>query len=63
MPVVKVTKQTDLIFNEDRFFVYVDNKFIRSFGTIEDADEFSNKLISAGGKEKADEVTIKEIIC
>ena len=63
MPVVKVTKQTDLIFNEDRFFVYIDTKFIRSFGTIEDADEFSNKLILAGGKEKADEVTIKEIIC
>jgi hypothetical protein len=63
MPVVKVTKQTDLIFNEDRFFVYIDNKFIRSFGTIEDAEEFSNKIISAGGKEKADEVTIKEIIC
>jgi hypothetical protein len=63
MPVVKVTKQTDLIFNEDRFFVYIDNKFIRSFGTIEDAEEFSNKIISAGGKQKTDEVTIKEIIC
>jgi len=63
MPVVKVTKQTDLIFNEDRFFVYVDDEFIRSFGTVEDADEFSNKLILNGGKQKAEEITIKEIIC
>jgi hypothetical protein len=63
MPVVKITKQIDLIFNEDRYFVYIDNKFIKGFGTLEQADEFAAKLVLAGGKEKADEVTIKEIIC
>lgn len=63
MPVVKITKQTDLIFNEDRYFVYIDNKFIKGFGTLELAEEFAAKLISNGGKEKNDEVTIKEIIC
>jgi hypothetical protein len=63
MPVIKITKQTDLIFNEDRYFVYIDNKFIKGFGTLEQADEFAAKLIEAGGKEKADEVIIKEIIC
>jgi hypothetical protein len=63
MPVVKITKQTDLIFNEDRFFVYIDSKFIKGFGSLELAEEFANKLVSNGGKEKADEVTIKEIIC
>ena len=63
MPVVKITKQTDLIFNEDRYFVYIDNKFIKGFGTLELADEFAAKLVANGGKEKNDEVTIKEIIC
>jgi len=63
MPVVKITKQTDLIFKEDRYFVYIDNKFISGFATIELAEEFATKLVANGGKEKADEVTIKEIIC
>ena len=63
MPVIKITKQTDLIFNEDRYFVYIDNKFIKGFATLELADEFAAKLISNGGNEKSEEVTIKEIIC
>jgi len=63
MPVVKITKQTDLIFNEDRYFVYIDSKFIKGFSTLELADEFAAQLIANGGKEKTDEITIKEIIC
>lgn len=63
MPVVKITKQTDLIFNEDRYFVYIDAKFIKGFSTLELADEFATQLIANGGKEKTDEITIKEIIC
>jgi hypothetical protein len=63
MPVVKITKQTNLVFNEDRFFVYIDNKFIKGFTTLELAEEFAAQLVANGGKEKADEVTIKEIIC
>jgi hypothetical protein len=63
MPVVKITQQTDLIFNEDRFFVYIDSKFIKGFSKIEDAKDFTTLLIANGGKEKTDEITITEIIC
>lgn len=62
MPVVKITQQTDLIFNEDRFFVYIDSRFIKGFPSLSLADEFANQLIANGGKEKTDEITIKETI-
>lgn len=63
MPVIKITQQTDLIFNEDRFFVYIDSKFVKGFDTLELADEFAAQIIANGGKQKTDEITIKEIIC
>lgn len=62
MPVIKITQQTDLIFNEDRFFVYIDSKFIKGFDTLELADDFAAQIIANGGKEKTAEITIKEII-
>lgn len=63
MPTLKITKQTNLIFNEDRYFVYIDTKFIKGFESLELAEEFAAKIAANGGKEKSDEITIKEIIC
>lgn len=63
MPVIKITMETDLIFNEDRYFIRVDGKFIKGFSTIDQAEDMANKLAANGGKEKTDEITIKEIIC
>lgn len=63
MPVIKITKETDLIFNEDRYFIRVDGKFIKGFATLEQAEEVANQLALNGGREKTDEITIKEIIC
>ncbi len=63
MPVIKITMETDLIFNEDRYFIRVDGKFIKGFSTEAEANDMANKLAANGGKEKTDEITIKEIIC
>ena len=63
MPVIKITMETNLIFNEDRYFIRVDGKFIKGFSTIELAEDMADKLAANGGKEKTDEITIKEIIC
>ena len=63
MPVIKITKETDLIFNEDRYFVRVDGKFIKGFAILEEAEYIAEQLAMNGGKEKTDEITIKEIIC
>jgi len=63
MPVITITKETDLIFNEDRFFIRVDGKFIKGFATLLEAEDIADKLAKNGGKEKTDEITIKQIIC
>ena len=63
MPIIKITKETNLLHNEDRYFIRVDGKFIQGFDTLEKAEEVADKLARNGGKEKTDEVTIKEIIC
>ena len=63
MPVIKITMETDLIFNEDRYFIRIDGKFIKGFGTEAEALDMANKLALNGGKEKSDEITLKEIIC
>jgi hypothetical protein len=63
MPVIKITMETDLIFNEDRYFIRVDGKFIKGFSTMELALDMADKLAANGGKEKTDEITLKEIIC
>lgn len=62
MPIVKITKQTDLIYKEDRFFVYIDEKFIKGFDNYEQAEYVAEQIAKNGGKEKTDEITIKEII-
>jgi hypothetical protein len=63
MPVIKITKELNLIHNEERFCVRVDGKFIAGFDTFERAEVVANQLAANGGKEKTDEITIKEIIC
>lgn len=63
MPIIKITKETNLLHNEDRYFIRVDGKFIQGFDTLEKAEEVADKLARNGGKEKTDELTIKEIIC
>lgn len=63
MPVIKITKETYLLHNEDRYFIRVDGKFIQGFDTLEKAEEVANQLALNGGREKTDEITIKEIIC
>ena len=63
MPIVKITSETNLLYNETRYFVRIDGKFIQGFDTLEKAEEVANKIAANGGKEKTEEVTIKEIIC
>lgn len=63
MPVVKITQETDLIYNETRYFIRVDGKFIKGFDNLEQAEYVAGRLVKNGGKEKTDEITIKEIIC
>ena len=63
MPVIKITKETNLIFNEDRYFIRIDGKFIKGFATESEALEIAYRLSENGGKEKTDEIIIKEIIC
>lgn len=63
MSVVKVTQETDLIYNETRYFVRVDGKFIKGFDSFEQAEYVAEQIAKNGGKEKTDEITIKEIIC
>lgn len=63
MPVIKITKETNLIYNEDRYFVRVDGMFIKGFDTLEQAEAVAEQLSKNSGREKTDEITIKEIIC
>ena len=63
MPVIKITKETNLIYNEDRYFVRVDGMFIKGFDTLEQAEAVAKQLSKNSGREKTDEITIKEIIC
>jgi hypothetical protein len=63
MPVIKITSETNLLHNETRYFIRVDGKFIQGFSSLEKAEEVAQQLAENGGKEKTDEVTIKEIIC
>jgi hypothetical protein len=63
MPVIKITKELNFIENEERFFIRVDGKFIAGFYTFERAEVVATQLAANGGKEKTDEITIKEIIC
>lgn len=62
MPVVKITQETDLIYNETRYFIRVDGKFIKGFDNLEQAEYVAEQLAKNGGKEKTDEITIKEYI-
>jgi hypothetical protein len=63
MPIVKITSETNLLHNETRYFIRIDGKFIQGFDTLEKAEEVANQIAANGGKEKTDEITIKEIIC
>ena len=63
MPVIKILSETNLIYNVTRYFVRIDGKFIEGFSTLEEAEEVANKIAANGGKEKTEEITIKEIIC
>jgi hypothetical protein len=63
MPVVKITSETNLLHNETRYFIRIDGKFIQGFNTLEKAEEVANQIAANGGKEKTEEITIKEIIC
>jgi hypothetical protein len=63
MPIIKITSETNLLHNETRYFIRVDGKFIQGFSTLEKAEEVAQQLASNGGKEKTNEITIKEIIC
>jgi hypothetical protein len=63
MPVIKITSETNLLHNETRFFIRVDGKFIQGFSTLEKAEEVAQQLAKNEGREKTEEITIKEIIC
>jgi len=63
MPIIKITSEINLIHNETRYFIRVDGKFIQGFSTLEKAEEVASQIAANGGKEKTDEITLKEIIC
>ena len=63
MPVIKITQETNLIYNEIRYFVRVDGKFIRGFDNLEQAEYVAEQLSKNNGKAVTDEITIKKIIC
>jgi hypothetical protein len=63
MPVIKITSETNLLHNETRYFIRIDGKFLQGFDTLEKAEKVAEQIASHGGKEKTDEITIKEIIC
>ena len=63
MPVIKITQETDLIYNETRYFIRVDGKFIKGFDNLEQAEYVADQLAKNNGKAVTDEITIKEIIC
>jgi hypothetical protein len=63
MPVIKITKELNFIENEERFFIRVDGRFVKGFNTLKEAEDVANQIAANGGKEKTDEITIKEIIC
>ncbi len=62
MPVVTITQETNLIYNEIRYFVRVDGKFIKGFDNLEQAEYVAEQLAKNKGKETTGEITIKEII-
>jgi hypothetical protein len=63
MPVIKITSETNLIYNETRYFIRLDGKFIQGFDNLEKAEKVAEQIAANGGREKTDEITIKEIIC
>jgi hypothetical protein len=63
MPIVKITSETYLLHNETRYFIRIDGKFIQGFDTLEKAEKVAYQIAANGGKEKTDEITLKEIIC
>lgn len=63
MPVLTITKDTNLIYNETRYYVRIDGFIVKGFDTLEKAEEIADILAKNGGKERTDEVTLKEIIC
>jgi hypothetical protein len=63
MPKIRITSETNLLHNETRYFIRIDGKFIQGFSTLEKAEEVANIIAANGGKEKTDEITLKEIIC
>jgi hypothetical protein len=62
MPVIKITQETDLIYNETRYFIRVDGKFIKGFDNLEQAEYVAEQLSKNNGKAVTDEITIKEYI-
>lgn len=62
MPVIKITQETNLIYNETRYFIRVDGKFIKGFDNLEQAEYVAEQLSKNNGKAVTDEITIKEYI-
>jgi hypothetical protein len=52
-----------LLHNETRYFIRIDGKFIQGFDNLEKAEKVAEQIAANGGREKTDEITIKEIIC
>ena len=63
MPIIKITKELNFIHNEERFFIRVDGKFLQGFDTFEKAEQVALQLAKNQGREKTEEITVKEIIC
>lgn len=63
MPVVTILKETNLVYNDTRYLIRVDGKFIEGFDTLEEAEKIATKIIENKGQLTTGEITIKEMIC
>lgn len=62
MPKIKITKELNIIDNFQRYYLYLDDKFITGAETLEEIEQIATAVIANNGDKIITE-TIKEYTC
>lgn len=62
MPKIKITKELNIIDNFERYYLYLDDKFITGADTLEEIEQIATAVIANNGDKIITE-TIKEYTC
>lgn len=62
MPKVKITKEINIIDNYERFFLYIDNKFVTGADSFEEIQQMADAIIANNGDKNIVQI-LKEYTC